>query len=302
MPEDFSKLPTEQSNPHSKELDALSTEAMLRVINQQDQLVPLAVERALPQIAAAVDAVTAAFRSGGRLRSFGAGTSGRIAILDASEMHPTFGISRDLIEGHLAGGPEAFWTPKEGAEDDPEAGAQMVRDLGIRANDAVIGLAASGRTPFVIGVLKEATKIGATTIAISCASPAPILELVKIPIAVLVGPEVLTGSTRMKSGTAQKLVLNMITTGAMVKMGYTYGNLMVAVTPTNEKLRARALGIVQKITGEATTAAGILEAAGFDVRIACLMIRGRMEAAEARRALTLAGGSLRSALQNIHAG
>jgi N-acetylmuramic acid 6-phosphate etherase len=297
MNERFAELPTEQRNPRSEALDSMSTVDMLRVINEADQEVALAVSKVIPAIAEAVDVVAQSLSTGGRLRSFGAGTSGRIAVLDASEMHPTFGVPRDMIEGHMAGGKDAFFTPKEGAEDSEEEGEQMVADLAIGAADVVIGLAASGRTPFVLGVLREARRRGARTIAITCAVPAPVLAAADIPIGVAVGPEVLTGSTRMKSGTAQKLVLNMITTGAMVRMGLTYGNLMVAVTPTNEKLRARALRIVEQITGRQKLDPRVLEAANYDVRTACLMIELNLTAEEARARLTAAGGSLRRALR-----
>lgn len=299
MKDDFQSLETERINAGSADMDAVSTGEMLRMINREDQKVAIAVASEIPAIARAVDAVAARLSAGGRLRSFGAGTSGRIAILDASEMSPTFGVPRDLVEGHMAGGPNAFYIPEEGAEDDEDAGGAAVRALAISAADAVIGLSASGRTPYVAGVLKQARQTGAATIGIACVRPSPVLELAEIPVGVIVGPEVLAGSTRMKAGTAQKLVLNMITTGAMVRLGLTYGNLMVGVAPSNEKLRARALRLVATVTGGPPPPTTLMEEARWDVRVASLMIAGRMDAGSARAALERARGSLRGAMRDL---
>ena len=297
MTKDLQGLKTEDQNPESSDLDRLDTESMLRVINDGDQKVALAVQEAIPQIAKAVDAIADAIRSGGRVHGFGAGTSGRIAVLDTSEMHPTFGVPRDLFQGHMAGGPNALTDPVEGAEDDRDAGAQEVRAAGISDCDAVIGIAASGRTPYVLGALEAANSAGAVTIAVTCMRPAPALKLAQVPIATPVGPEVLTGSTRMKAGTAQKLVMNMISTGAMVRLGRTYGNLMVGVTPTNVKLKDRAVRLVRTITQKTEDPKPLLEAAGWDVRVACLMSLRDQTCDEARAALDRSDGSLRKALE-----
>jgi N-acetylmuramic acid 6-phosphate etherase len=294
-PERLEDLITEQTNPASRQLDVLSTEDMLEVINTEDRLVALAVSSQIPNIARVVDRVSESLRRGGHVHTFGAGTSGRLGILDASEMHPTFGVDRDLMQGHMAGGHEAFLVPIEGAEDDPLLGAQDVDAAGVTAADVVMALSASGRTPYCLGVLERARVLGAATVAVTCNPESLLQTAADLTIAVDVGPEVLTGSTRMKAGTAQKLVLNMISTGAMVRLGLTFGNLMVGVTPTNLKLRDRARRLVRTITGH-NDVDQALEDAAWDVRVASLIILQGRDGADARRHLEASGMSLRAAL------
>ncbi|MDF5377181.1 N-acetylmuramic acid 6-phosphate etherase, partial [Vibrio parahaemolyticus] len=217
-------------------------------INQQDKLVPLAVEKVLPEIAEAVDKITEAFKVGGRLFYIGAGTSGRLGVLDASECPPTFGTDPEMVVGIIAGGKEAMFRAKEGAEDDPTLGEQDLKENTLTQRDVVVGIAASGRTPYVIGGLEYANELGATTVALSCNPDSPIADIADIAISPVVGPEALTGSTRLKSGTAQKLVLNMLTTASMIRLGKSYQNLMVDVKATNAKLVARAARIVMQAT------------------------------------------------------
>jgi N-acetylmuramic acid 6-phosphate etherase len=240
---------TEGRNPRSKDIDRRSTLEILEIINAEDATVPGAVAAALPEIARAVDAVVASFRAGGRLIYAGAGTSGRLAVLDAVECVPTYNTSPEQVVALVAGGQTALVQSVEGAEDDIEAGRVDLVALNVSRNDTVIGVAASGRTPYVIGVLQAANAAGATTGAISCNVPAPILDMATIKIGVPVGPEVVSGSTRMKAGTAQKLVLNMLSTAAMIRLGKVYDNLMVDVRVTNVKLAARARRIVMEVTG-----------------------------------------------------
>lgn len=240
---------TESRNPRSTHIDQLTTLEMLHIMNDEDATVATTVRQALPQIARAVDAIVTALRDGGRLIYVGAGTSGRIGVLDASECVPTFGTPPELVRGLIAGGPDALTTSIEGAEDDADAGRADLLALALAPSDAVVGIAASGRTPYVIGALEAANEIGALTIAIACNSPAPILERAQIAIAAPVGPEVITGSTRLKAGTAQKLIVNMLSTASMIRMGKVYQNLMVDVQITNQKLARRARGIVVEVTG-----------------------------------------------------
>jgi len=251
-------LLTEQTNPASTHIDALSTLEMLRVINAEDRKVADAVERELPSIARAVDAIAAALRRGGRLFYIGAGTSGRLGVLDASECPPTFGVATNLIQGIIAGGEAALSRAAETTEDDPAIGARDLIAHGFTANDILAGIAASGRTPYVLGAIGEAKRLGATTIGLSCTPDSELARAVEIAITPLVGPEVIAGSTRMKAGTAQKLVLNMLTTGAFVRLGYVYGNLMVNVQPKNSKLRDRAKRIIAQAAGVSYERAGQL--------------------------------------------
>jgi N-acetylmuramic acid 6-phosphate etherase len=251
-------LLTEQPNPASAHIDALPTEAMLRVINAEDRKVAEAVERELSSIARAVDAIAAAFQRGGRLFYIGAGTSGRLGVLDASECPPTFGVAPDLVQGIIAGGEAALSRATETTEDDPAIGARDLLARGFTANDILTGIAASGRTPYALGAVAEAKRLGATTIGVSCTPNSELARAVDIAITPLVGPEVIAGSTRMKAGTAQKLVLNMLTTGAFVRMGYVYGNLMVNVQPKNSKLRDRAKRIIAQAAGVSYERAGEL--------------------------------------------
>ena len=259
-------LLTEQSNPASAHIDQLSTEEMLRVINAEDRKVAEAVGREIPNIARAVDAIAAAFRRGGRLFYIGAGTSGRLGVLDASECPPTFGAPPELVQGIIAGGETALSRATETTEDDPAIGARDLTARGFTRQDVLVGIAASGRTPYVLGAVAEAKRMGAPTVGLSCTPESELALAADIAITPLVGPEVIAGSTRLKAGTAQKLVLNMLTTGAFVRMGYVYGNLMVNVQPKNSKLRDRARRIIAQAAGVTYEHADeLLRAAGDNV-------------------------------------
>ena len=288
-------LSTEKPNPRSVGIDFLAAEDICRIINDEDRLVAAAVDKEIPRIAEAVERAAAAIRAGGRLHLFGAGTSGRLAVLDASEMRPTFGVPLDLVQGHIAGGDAALRRPVEGAEDDEEDGARRVDAAQVGTDDVAMALSASGRAPWCVGVLRHARGLGAFTIAITCNERTAISRVADLTIQPLVGREVITGSTRMKAGTAQKLVLNMISTGAMVRAGLTYGNLMVGLTPTNTKLKERARGLVRSISGydEVDDA---LKSCDWNVRAACIVLMKRMSAADARAHLEACDGSLRRAL------
>lgn len=269
-------LLTEQPNPASASIGALTTEDMLRVINAEDRKVADAVASEIPAIGRAVDAIVTCFRQGGRLFYIGAGTSGRLGVLDASECAPTFGVPAGMVQGIVAGGEPALTRATEASEDDPASGARDLSARGFAASDALVGIAASGRTPYVLGAIAEARRLGAITVGISCTPDSELARAVAIPITPLVGPEVIAGSTRLKAGTAQKLVLNMLSTGAFIRMGYVYGNLMVNVQPTNVKLANRARRIVAKAAGVSGARAGeLLEAAGGNVRAAILMARAK---------------------------
>lgn len=272
---DYSRLQTEGRNPRSMHIDAMSTQDMLRCINAEDQLVPLAVEKEITHIAAAVDAVAAAFDRGGRLIYAGAGTSGRLGVLDASECPPTYGTDPAQVVGVIAGGDRALRSAIEGAEDSPEAGKAAMAELAVSALDVVMGISAAGGAAYVIGALEYARGAGAVTVSLTCNPGALLDEYADICITPVVGPEVVTGSTRMKSGTAQKLVLNMITTGAMIRTGKVYENLMVHMRPTNAKLRARAIRMIGQLTGEAEAdCARALDACDGDIRAAADRLRG----------------------------
>jgi N-acetylmuramic acid 6-phosphate etherase len=292
------KLLTEQQNPASEKIDSLSTEEMLRVINQEDRKIAAAVDKEIPKIALAVDAVVARLQEGGRLFYIGAGTSGRLGVLDASECPPTFNVDPELIQGIIAGGMDALWRATEASEDDPAAGAADLAEKGFTGRDVLVGIAASGRTPYVIGAIQLAHELGAVTIGISCTPDSDLSRDVAIPITPLVGPEVIAGSTRMKAGTATKLVLNMLSTGAMIRMGYVYGNLMVNVQPKNEKLVARARRIVAQAAGLAEDrAAQLLTEAGGVVKTAILMGKLGLDRSAAEARLTATRGRLTEALR-----
>jgi N-acetylmuramic acid 6-phosphate etherase len=262
----FENLLTEQINPASAHIDALPTAEMLRVINAEDRKVAEAVEREIPSIARAVEAIAEAFGRGGRLFYIGAGTSGRLGVLDASECPPTFGVAPEMVQGIIAGGEAALRRATEATEDDPAIGARDLTARGFTANDILAGIAASGRTPYVLGAIAEAKRLGATTVGISCTPDSTLARAADIAITPLTGPEVIAGSTRMKAGTAQKLVLNMLTTGAFIRMGYVYGNLMVNVQPRNSKLLDRARRIVAQAAGVSYERAGeLLAEAGNSV-------------------------------------
>jgi N-acetylmuramic acid 6-phosphate etherase len=290
-------LISEGRNPNSMEIDLQPTEAILRTINAEDRLVPAAVERELPAIARAVDSIVTAFGKGARLVYIGAGTSGRLGVLDAAECPPTFGVPPTMVVGLIAGGPAALTRAIEGAEDDAAAGAEALRGIGFTAADVLVGIAASGRTPYVIGALDYAKGLGATTIGLTCNPDSAIARRVDISIAPVVGPEVVTGSTRMKSGTAHKLVLNMLSTASMIRIGKVFQNLMVDLHPTNEKLLTRAARIVMAATGcDEPAAERALQASGRDVKLAVLMVATGLPAEAARTRLAAAGGFLRRAI------
>ncbi|TDE37722.1 N-acetylmuramic acid 6-phosphate etherase [Nonomuraea mesophila] len=291
------ELSTEQSDPRYSQIDRLPTEEIARLMNQADTAVPAAVAAAVPAISAAIDAIAARMADGGRLLYVGAGTSGRLAVLDASECPPTFGTDPSLVQGIIAGGPEALTRSVEGAEDDAEAGAAAMKDLEVGPLDSVLGVSASGRAPFVLGALAEAAGRGALTAALSCNTGAPLSAAAEHAIEVVVGPEVVTGSTRLKAGTAQKLVLNMISTIAMVRLGRTYGNEMIEMSAMNSKLAGRALRMVRDITGaDQQTAVAALDAAGGQAKIAVLMIQHGLDAEAARALLESHGERLSDAL------
>lgn len=286
-------MTTEQPNPQSANIDSLSTLDIVRTINQEDAKVALAVQQALPQIAQAVDIITEAIRSGGRLIYVGAGTSGRLGILDAVECVPTFSTPPELVQGIIAGGEKALITAVEGAEDYPEHGKRDLIGLNLSQDDVVCGIAASGRTPYVIGALEYANSINAKTVALACNVPAPILEIAEIAIGVDVGPEIITGSTRMKSGTAQKMVLNMLSTGTMIKLGKVYGNLMVDVKVTNQKLADRARRLVIHLTDvDEEQARALLNQSDNEVKTAVVMQKQDVDATQARKLLKEVDGLL----------
>lgn len=295
---DLSQMITEGRNPASQNIDELSTEAMLRVINDEDKKVALAVEAIVPQIADAVDAISAAFQAGGRLIYCGAGTSGRLGILDASECPPTFGTPREQVVGLIAGGHRAILQAVENAEDNRAQGAQDLRDINFSREDVLVGIAASGRTPYVLGALEYAGQLGATIVALTCNPDSPMSQAAAIALTPVVGPEVVTGSSRMKAGTAQKLVLNMLTTGAMIRSGKVYGNLMVDVEATNQKLVQRQVNIVRQATDcDEATASTALNACGGHCKTAILMVLAGLSADEAQALLAQHQGFIRHALQ-----
>jgi N-acetylmuramic acid 6-phosphate etherase len=292
------KLTTEKRNESTMKLDQLTTKEVLQLMNKEDRTVPDAVEAALPEIEAAVEQVIATFQAGGRLIYTGAGTSGRLGILDAVECPPTFSTPHDMVQGLLAGGMSAFRKAKEGAEDNPELGAKELQDIGLTAKDTVIGIAASGRTPYVIGALDYAAAVGAATVSVACNKEAAISKHAKISIEVETGPEILTGSTRLKAGTAQKLVLNMISTASMVGVGKVYKNLMVDVKPTNDKLQERAKRIIMEATGTNYDAAEkVFKQADGQVKTAIVMLLLDITKEEAETKLQHAEGFVRSAIK-----
>ena len=289
-------LLTEAPNPASQLIDALPTLDMLAVINGADQEVAPAVEKELPNIATAVDAIVGRLERGGRLFYTGAGTSGRLGVLDASECPPTFNTPPELVQGLIAGGDIALRKSVEKAEDDPKEGAEDLRARGFTSADALVGIAASGRTPYVLGGIAYARSLKALTVGLSCTPNSELAAAAEIAITPLPGPEVVTGSTRLRAGTATKLVLNMLSTGVMVRLGYVYGNLMVNVQPTNEKLTDRATRIISTIAEVSyEEAARLLQQSG-SVRTAVLMHKKHLSREEAERHLAASGGSLRKAL------
>lgn len=291
--------PTEQRNPLSTELDGLATLEMVRLMNRLDATIPAVIAETIPQIAQTIEQITATLAAGGRLFYQGAGTSGRLAVLDAIELIPTFSAPPDLVIGLIAGGTAAMLRSVEGAEDDAEQGKRDLQAYTFCAQDMWIGVAASGRTPYVLGGLHYAKELSAPTAVVVCNPASPLAAVADIAIEVVTGPEVLTGSTRLRAGTATKLVLNMLSTCAMVKLGKVYGNLMVDVKPTNAKLRQRAIRIVTESTGIAdVTAEALLQEAGWQVKTAVVMGLTGVNAAEAARRLQNSNGHVRAAIQS----
>lgn len=290
-------LQTEGRNPRTFDMDRLSVEELAQTLHRENYDVAAAVETALPQIAQAIELIGNRLKQGGRLFYIGAGTSGRIGVLDASECPPTFGVEPGLVCGLIAGGDTALRNSIEGAEDDPEAGAADLQAQDIKAQDVVVGIAASGRTPYVLGALRAARTAGAGTIAVVNASPTALEAAADLTIAAVTGPEALTGSTRLKAGTAQKMILNLLSTGAMIRLNKTYGNLMVDMCATNEKLRDRAIRIVMAATeANREQARYALEQAGGHAKTAIVAIRLGLPSEDAVARLQLVGGSVRAAL------
>ena len=291
----LSHLQTEQRNPRSMHIDRMNTLEMVRVINQEDQLVAAAVEAELEHVAAAVDVISQKLHEGGRLIYIGAGTSGRLGVLDASECPPTYGVDPGMVVGLIAGGPSAVTQAIEGAEDKPELGVEDLKSIHFSSRDVLVGIAASGRTPYAIGAMDYAHSLGAPVIAVVCCANSEMSRHADITIAPTPGPEVVTGSSRMKSGTAQKMVLNMLSTASMIKLGKVYENLMVDLKPTNEKLVQRAVRIVCSATGAGEDAArSALNECGMHCKTAIVMLLMGMNADQAREALRHADGRIAS--------
>lgn len=290
-------LTSESRLKQSKNINALSTTQILKLMNKEDQKVAKAVAKKIPQIAKAVDGIVKSFANGGRLLYVGAGTSGRLAVVDASECPPTFGVPPDMVQAIIAGGAPAIFKSKEGAEDIEKNGEKELRAKKLNKNDAVVGISASGRTPFVIGALKYAKKTGCFTAAISVNKNAEIARHAKVPILPVVGPEFITGSTRLKAGTAQKLILNMLTTVSMIKLGKTYDNLMVDVQPLCEKLKIRTVKILMELTGlDNNTASKKLKEAKGELKTAAVMVLKKLDYPKAKHLLDKHRGNLQEAL------
>lgn len=295
---DLTHLVTESRNPNSEQIDNLSTLDMLKVINNEDKKVAFAIEQQLEPIAQAVEAISHAFKHGGRLIYCGAGTSGRLGILDASECPPTYGTKPEMVMGLIAGGHTAIFKAVENAEDNQQLCIDDLNVIDFNQRDVLVGIAASGRTPYVIGGLEYANQLGATTVTVSCNPHSEIARIAKIAITPVVGPEVVTGSSRMKAGTAQKLVLNMLTTGAMIKMGKVYGNLMVDVEATNQKLIERQINIVMQATDcDHHQAEQALSQCQRHCKTAIVMILGHLNAKDAKALLDQNGGFIRQAIK-----
>lgn len=294
----LSTLITEQRNPNSMNVDSLSALEIVQLMNDEDKQVPLAIEKCLPQIAQAVERIVAAFQKGGRLVYIGAGTSGRLGVLDASECPPTFGVSPEMVKGIIAGGERALRHPIEGAEDSKAQAVVDLQTIQFSSKDVLVGIAASGRTPYVIGALEYAKSLGSVTVSIASNPNSAMANIVDIAIDTVVGPEVLTGSSRLKSGTAQKLVLNMLTTASMILMGKCYQNLMVDVQASNEKLKARAIRIVMQATDcDKALAEETLKQADQNAKLAIMMILSGLDRAQAEALLEKHQGKLQLALK-----
>jgi N-acetylmuramic acid 6-phosphate etherase len=293
---------TEQENPRTAQISSLPTEEILRLMNEEDARVPQAVGEVLPDITRGVDEIVRRLKDGGRLFYIGTGTSGRLGILDASECPPTFGVSANLVQGVIAGGYDACYRAVEASEDDEAAGARDLKERGFTKADALVGIAASGRTPYTVGAVEYARAIGALTLAITCVPESRIAKAAEIAIVPVVGPEVIAGSTRLKAGTAQKLVLNMVSTATMVRLGYVTGNRMTNVLTRNIKLRARAVRIISAEAGlDQAAATRALEAAGGNLPVALVMAATQADQAKAREALTRSSGVVAKAIKSLTA-
>lgn len=300
MKENLGALVTESQNLDYVNLDEMNSEEIVRAMNKEDKKVALAVEKEIPNIAKAVDKIVDSFKKGGRLFYVGAGTSGRLGVLDASECPPTFGVDPEMVQPVMAGGESAFIKALEGAEDDEDLGRKDILERDITENDTVVGITASGRTPYVAGALKAAKEKGAKTVAVVCNPGSLLTEIAEVTIAPVVGPEVLTGSTRLKAGTAQKMVLNMLTTAAMVKMGKTYGNIMVDLMPTNNKLRERSKRILMLLADvELDEAEKILLQTNWQVKEALVMLLADVDLGIAKKELDISNGFVKLAVKNI---
>ncbi|HEX3143355.1 MAG TPA: N-acetylmuramic acid 6-phosphate etherase [Pyrinomonadaceae bacterium] len=301
MPIPAESIPlTEQENPRTEKISSLSTADIVRLMNDEDARVPAAVREALPQVAQAVDGIVDRMQNGGRLFYIGTGTSGRLGVLDASECPPTFGVSPDLVQAIIAGGYDACHRAVEASEDDTAAGAHDLEQRGFAKADALVGIAASGRTPYTVGAVEHARGIGALTIAITCVPESAISTAAEIPIVALVGPEVIAGSTRLKAGTAQKLILNMLSTATMIKLGYVTGNRMTNVQTRNVKLHARAIRILQAEAGlSAPQAQSVLDEADGQLPLALVMSKSGRSKAESQAALAAASGVIGSAIDSL---
>jgi len=298
MSEDFARLETEGRNPRTLDLDTLSTAGLVQRLHRESLAAFTAVEAVLPQITQVVDILAERLAHGGRLFYIGAGTSGRLGVLDASECPPTFGVSKEMVQGLIAGGDFALRNPIEGAEDSPETGAADLRARAITAQDVVVGIAASGRTPYVLGALDAAREAGAFTVSLANVSHSALARHVDLAIEAVTGPEAVTGSTRLKAGTAQKLILNLLTTAAMVRLGKVYSNLMVDVRASNVKLQDRAVRILMSAAdAERPAAEAALEAAGGQVKTAIVMLRRSVSAQQAAQLLAAADGWVGRALE-----
>lgn len=299
----ITKLNTEQQNPKTMNIDLMSTEEIITVINQEDTLVPNVLARQVPNISEVVDKIVAAFKQGGRLIYVGAGTSGRLGIIDASECPPTYGTDPGMVVGIIAGGKEAMTEAIEGVEDDKQQGQTDMKEISLSAKDVVVGIAASGRTPYTIGALEYAKQLGAVTVSVVCSKDSEMEQVSDYTIAAVVGPEVITGSTRMKAGTAQKLILNMLSTASMIKMGKVYGNLMVDVQMTNEKLHNRAVNIVKMATGASDEEArAAIKEQNYHTKAAILQIITGLIGTEAKKLLDKHDGYLREAISEHYKG
>jgi N-acetylmuramic acid 6-phosphate etherase len=291
---------TEEVNPKTADIDLLPAREIVRLINEEDKAVAESVSRVLPSVAEAVELIVERLSRGGHLLYIGAGTSGRLGVLDASECPPTFGVPPDMVRGVIAGGPEALSRAIEAAEDDPKQGARDLQGAGLSAKDVVVGISASGTTPYTLGAIEHAKSVGAATIALTCNPDSPLAATAQISIVPAVGPEVIAGSSRMKAGTAQKMILNMLSTAAMIRLGFVYKNLMSNLQPNNAKLIGRAIAILSQETGlSAEEARSAFESAGRDLRVALLMVHSGLSRDQAEQLLRSHGGSVRRALASI---